>query len=37
MKGLEMEGLFRMSGSASLIEYYKDQFDQGVDIDIHKV
>lgn len=27
--GLETEGIFRKSGSTSLIEYYKDQFDQG--------
>jgi hypothetical protein len=26
---LESEGIFRQSGSASLIEYYKNQFDQG--------
>ena len=27
--GLEIEGIFRKSGSASQIEYFKDQFDQG--------
>jgi hypothetical protein len=32
-----MEGLFRLSGSASLIEYYKDQFDQGIPVDINIV
>ena len=28
--GLTVEGVFRISGSASLIEYYKDRFDQGL-------
>jgi hypothetical protein len=28
--GLNVEGVFRISGSASLIEYYKDRFDQGM-------
>lgn len=28
--GMKVEGVFRISGSASLIEYYKDRFDQGL-------
>lgn len=27
--GLEVEGVFRKSGSASLVEYFKEQYDQG--------
>ncbi len=27
--GLELEGIFRKSGSASMIQYFKEQFDQG--------
>lgn len=30
LQGLEVEGIFRKNGSASMIQYYKDQFDQGV-------
>lgn len=29
---LDQEGLFRVPGSASLIEYYKDQYDQGEEV-----
>lgn len=31
---LQCEGLFRISGSAALVEYYKDKFDQGMDVDL---
>ncbi len=34
--GLEIEGIFRQSGSSSLVEYYRDQYDQGVEVDIFK-
>lgn len=27
--GLEVEGIFRKSGSVSLVEYFKEQYDQG--------
>eukprot|EP00026_Physarum_polycephalum_P001371 Phypoly_transcript_01372.p1 GENE.Phypoly_transcript_01372~~Phypoly_transcript_01372.p1 ORF type:complete len:1101 (+),score=196.02 Phypoly_transcript_01372:61-3303(+) len=31
---LSVEGVFRISGSASLIEYYRDRFDQGDYVDL---
>jgi hypothetical protein len=32
--GLEIEGLFRKSGSASQIEYFREQYDQGITVDL---
>jgi hypothetical protein len=32
--GLEVEGIFRLSGSANKIESYKDEFDLGLDVDL---
>eukprot|EP01102_Stenamoeba_stenopodia_P002390 TRINITY_DN1220_c0_g1_i3.p1 TRINITY_DN1220_c0_g1~~TRINITY_DN1220_c0_g1_i3.p1 ORF type:complete len:541 (+),score=106.66 TRINITY_DN1220_c0_g1_i3:182-1804(+) len=33
-EGASYEGLFRVPGSASLIEYYKDQYDQGEEVNL---
>jgi hypothetical protein len=30
--GLELVGLFRISASSSVVEYYRSQYDQGVDV-----
>jgi len=32
LQGLELVGLFRISASSSVVEYYKSQYDQGVDV-----
>lgn len=33
-RGLEVEGIFRLAGSASLIEQYRDAFDLGSHINL---